>query len=520
MNEKYQKVWQRPMREYWPALLLLVLCLVAAFFLFGRYVYDNVHFFESETVAPTCHSEGYTVHTCALCGEVRTDRFTPTAHTYSTPYTVRAPGKDTVGIQASYCTGCGDCRLTDIAPLQLMPVVYVEGDLSGAAEGATVSLTYEAYEARFTATAVMKVQGFTAAGFPKKNYNVRLYTDTTLQNRQKVDLGYGNWGAQSKYTIKANYIDSSHARNIVTCRLFGAMVRTRTGTLPGLASAPNGGCTDGYPIRMYINGSYSGIYTMNIPKDKWMFGIDENEHPYSAIITSQMHSSTNNFRAETDLYTTTDWDVEYCSTGADMEWLNDSFNRFIRFVRDSDVATFRREASRYVDVEAVMDYAIMCFVMYGTDNWDKNAVYVTYDGVKWAPSLYDADCSFGLHWNGQSFYSYDSIDACIPTTITWNRAFTGNLLLVRVMYAFYDDFIYRYQTLRETVLEEDNMIAAFASFFDSVGEENYKADADLWGMPNPTDMASGAKNDMDQLRYYIRRRMTYLDRAMENTRLE
>ena len=241
MNAKHQKVWQRPMREYLPALILLAVSLVAAFFLFANYIYHNVHFFESETVAPTCHTEGYTVHTCTLCGEERTDSFTTSTHTYTPPHTVREPGKTTVGMQASYCTGCGDCVLTDIPPLQLMPVVYVEGSLSTAAVGATVSLTYQSYEANFTTTAVMKVQGFTAALFPKKNYNVRFYTDETLTTRQKFDLGWGGWGEQSKYTIKANYIDRSHARNIVACRLFGDMVMSRKDTLAELQSAPNGG---------------------------------------------------------------------------------------------------------------------------------------------------------------------------------------------------------------------------------------------------------------------------------------
>ena len=249
-----------------------------------------------------------------------------------------------------------------------------------------------------------------------------------------------------------------------------------------------------------------------------MFSVDENQHPYSAIVTAQMHSATNKFNGVTDLYNTEDWDVEYCSTGTDMDWLNESFNNLIRFVRDSDVQTFRQNARKYIDVEAVLDYAIMCFVMYGPDNWDKNAVYVTYDGVKWAPSLYDADCAFGLHWNGQSFWDFSGIESCVPTVITWDRAYTNNLLLVRVMYAFFDDFVQRYFMLRDSVLSDENMIEAFESFIESVGEADYAADAGRWALPNPTDPASGSKNDIYQIRYFIRRRMQGLDNAMMNVR--
>ena len=516
MNQKYQKAWQRPLREFLPAIILLAVCLVAAFFLFAHYIYHNVHFFDSTVIAPTCHSEGYTVHTCTLCGEERTGSYTTATHTYSAPYVVREPGKNTVGIRASYCTGCGHCVLTDIPPLSLMPVVYIEGSLDDASTGSTVTLSYDSYETSFTTTAVMKIQGFTAAGFPKKNYNVRLYTDETLQSRQKVDLGWGGWGEQSKYTMKANYIDRTHARNIVSCRLFGAMTRTRTNTIEELREAPGGGCTDGYPVRVNLNGSFHGIYTMNIPKDEWMFGIDENKHPYSAIITAQMHSGTNRFKANTDLYTTDDWELEYCSTGTDIAWVNESFNNLISFVKDSDQETFREGIEQYVDVEAVIDYVIMCFVMYGPDNWNKNVVFVTYDGVKWAPSLYDADCSFGIHWNGQSFWSWSDIDNCIPRTVTWNGIYNDNLLHARVVYTYFDEFRERYFSLRETILSEEYMIGAFEEFIDSVTEEGYAADAGKWGLPNPVDPASGARNDIYQIRYYIRRRMEAMDDAMRD----
>ena len=81
MNQKHQKAWQRPFREFVPGLVLLAVALVAAFFLFANYIYENVHFFASETIAPTCHTEGYTVHTCTLCGDTRTGDFTTAEHT-------------------------------------------------------------------------------------------------------------------------------------------------------------------------------------------------------------------------------------------------------------------------------------------------------------------------------------------------------------------------------------------------------------------------------------------------------
>ena len=37
----------------------------------------------------------------------------------------------------------------------------------------------------------------------------------------------------------------------------------------------NGGGIDGYPVKLFVNGKYAGIYTFNIPRDKWLFDMDK-----------------------------------------------------------------------------------------------------------------------------------------------------------------------------------------------------------------------------------------------------
>lgn len=522
MYYRDERVWHRPFRELLPALILVLLAVVGGIFALSFYLYGNYHVWENCTVGPTCTSPGYTTHTCRICSRAYTDSYTTAAHEYSEFRTVREPGEDTVGIRASYCKDCGDCHLTEIAPTLSLPRVYFEGDASAMSSDVAVPLkmTYDSYDTYFEATAVMKWQGFTAAGWAKKNYNIKLFTDGTLSVHQREDLGFGNWGAQWKYTMKANFIDISHGRNISVCRLWGAMVRTRVGSNPELIAAPNGGAIDGFPVRAYFNGVYYGIYTMNMPKDKWIFGIDPETHPYSAIITSQMHNSTNKFRATTNLYTTTDWDVEYCSTEEDLDWLNESFNTMIRFVRDTSGDRFIDEASTYIDIEACIDYAIMCYAMYGPDNWDKNMVLVTYDGVQWIPSIYDADCSFGLHWDGTRFYSYDQIDGCVPSYVSENGIpSTSNLLLSKVLYYFFDDFKTRYWELREGILSDESMIATFRAFEDSIPDSCYAEDRRIWSaapLPDPIDTACGEHNNSRQIEYFIRRHMAGMDTAMRN----
>ncbi len=525
-------IWkERAPREYIPYLVLLViaLCAMALCLLFlpegvGADA-PHTHAYTETIVPATCYTDGYTRHTCAGCGDAYDDHVVPAAHSFGAMQVVTEAGVNQTGTARAVCTVCGAYQEQTLPPTISFPAIYLEGDslqqVSGEQTG-VYRLRYEAYNVSFTTTAVLKVQGFTSAGFPKKNYNIKFYQDSSCRAHDKQDLGYGDWGAQWRYTLKANWIDASHARNIVSCRIFGQMAQTRAVKNEDLLAAPNAGCTDGFPVCVYVNGDYYGLYTMNISKTKWMFGINEEDYPHSAIITAQMHDATNKFRASADLYDTNErtrsWDVEYCSTGTDIAWLNTSFNDLIDFVRYSDWKTFRRNAYTYIDVDAVIDLAIMCWTMYGPDNVDKNIVYVTYNGVQWVPCLYDADCSFGLHWNGQSFYSREEMAKMLPVqtpTYDSNTSLGNNLLFTRTLYCFFNEFQQRYWELRESTLSNESLVGAFRTFFDSLPADAYVQDRRRWTMPDPVDAESGYQNELGQIQSFVSWRMALLDKAVQ-----
>lgn len=291
-----------------------------------------------------------------------------------------------------------------------LPVLYLTGNTAGMSKDKAVTLDYVYGE--HSGTASVKWQGSSSIVYPKKNYTIKF--DNAFEAAE-------GWGAQKKYCLKANYIDHSHARNIVSAKLWGEVVRSRdmssgntsiafqdnNGTripndtaytykndvltanfnvtddgafflydvdlpeagytitcdvffpegstdleltayfkrldsgLDGMPKAtattagvwetvsftelwaagsstivslsgtrtsgvkfrnirfnglygaeslsyerqtqalpiqdlPNGGAIDGFPVCVYINGQYTGLYTFNIPKDGWMFGMGNN----------------------------------------------------------------------------------------------------------------------------------------------------------------------------------------------------------------------------------------------------
>ena len=152
-----------------------------------------------------------------------------------------------------------------------LPKLFLTGDTTGISKSNAVSLSAEYVEGNSTITdkCTLKYQGTSSLNYPKKNFTIKL--------GNKVDLGFGE---QKKYCLKANYIDHSHARNIVSARLWSEIVKSRENynDLPvELKNSPNNGAIDGYPIKLYLNGKYEGLYTLNVPKDAYMFGMDDSK---------------------------------------------------------------------------------------------------------------------------------------------------------------------------------------------------------------------------------------------------
>ena len=84
----------------------------------------------------------------------------------------------------------------------------------------------------------------------KINFTIVFYADDTYDKKQKVTV-VDEWGAHNKYCLKANYQDSTQARNVVAAEIAGAMNKPY-GLFP---DAPNSGSVDGFPIEVYIDNA-------------------------------------------------------------------------------------------------------------------------------------------------------------------------------------------------------------------------------------------------------------------------
>lgn len=352
----------------------------------------------------------------------------------------------------------------------------------------------------FNVYANLKLQGNSSMSYPKKNFTIKFYKNETFESKYKVELQEG-WGKESKYVLKANYMDHSHSRNVFGAKLWGQIVNSRESTYQQLLDSPNGGAIDGYPVKVYINGEYEGLYTLNIPKDDWQFAMGDGEN--EALLAGESHEGSCNFN-QPGRYDESDWTIEYPDPDEeDVSWVKSSFNNVIDFVSNSSDQQFKEFFNEYLDYNSCLDYYVYMLFICGTDNWEKNMLMATYDGQKWFPSVYDMDSTFGIYWNGGH---YNTIDWMLTHEYNGPDNGTNSLLWDRFYKAFKDEITARYAELRETVLSEKNFVKTLNDFIGDIPKEAFDRDLEIYG-----GIPSSSTSDPNQIINYTLERLKYLD---------
>lgn len=171
------------------------------------------------------------------------------------------------------------------------PLVYIDGKIPTTKDNVLAEMRVVSSWLNFHAYIKIKCQGTSSLAYPKKNFSVTLYQDEARTVPLYITIP--GWKvASNKFVLKANWIDHIHARNIINARLWSEVVASRSDydTLPSqLRNSPNNGAVDGFPIIVTANGTYQGIYTWNIGKEAWLFGMDE-DNPNHALLCNEDNS--------------------------------------------------------------------------------------------------------------------------------------------------------------------------------------------------------------------------------------
>ena len=408
--------------------------------------------------------------------------------------------------------------LTDMAPVSSntveptvddIPKVFFNGTMPTTKDDVLAEMTYISKTLNFHSYITIKCQGTSSMKYPKKNFTIKLFSD--VDRTEKLKINFKGWGKQNKFCLKANWIDLSHARNIVSARLWGDVVKSRSNynELPELLrTSPNQGAVDGFCVKVYYNGVYQGRYTWNIPKDKWMTNMDDKLDTHCILCGENYDSGC--FRS-LPLINESDWSDEIHDTCPNS--IKEKWSEVINFVMTSTDNEFKTNLNTYFDIQSLIDYHVFGLAMCGLDSYGKNQIYMTYDGNKWIASMYDMDSTWGLYWNGETMVSSDYARTKFEDLVNGRQ---GNLLYERLEKNFYEELQARWYELKSGALSLTNIINRFERFTDVMTSDLIKEDyASTTANGNYSGIPSIAKNNIQQIRNFAVARQKWTDDYLE-----
>lgn len=392
-----------------------------------------------------------------------------------------------------------------------IPTVAITGSLpTNKNEGEVpVYLEYTSDSTSFVSYATLKVQGASSTRYPKKNFTVKLFSDSRRTAKDK--RVFRDWKKANKFVLKANWIDHSHARNIVNARIWSKIVKSRSDfdTLPK-ALREGHLAVDGFPIKVFANGIYQGIYTWNVPKSA-LYGLDDSVDEHALVQgDSSDYSGSILFRASND--NEGKWSDE--THDEKPQAISNGWNRVLSFVYTSTDSEFVSNFESYFDKQSIIDQYIFIYGACIVDNLAKNQTFFTYDATKWYGGMYDMDGTWGcppFPENKSTWYDYDT-EFQTDYTVCTDGDGTTNLLYEKVGRLFRSDIIERYVELRKEILSKSNIDAEFDRFMNVIPPYLYDEDvASTTGEGQYTTIPLASTNNPIQIRQFVTDRLSYVD---------
>ena len=407
----------------------------------------------------------------------------------------------------------------------------------------------------FKKHAILNAQGNSSMGFPKKNVSVDICDDEWLgEDTPKIRIG--KWVPQDSFHMKAYYTDFFRGVGAVSYKLYEQIVLTRgalydrpwkkalldtskIGTTTKSLGNPNVGnydlltdtgarCfPDGFPVAVYLNGVFYGIFSFQLKKHRDNYHLDkstaENVHldgtlNYYTIFGGKDNINWGEFeiRNPKGLYAIGgnkyDADIKQEEIAGETEvdsWIADGnlpdgteitskikknlqltakVKKYIQNLSDAvgvikaaeatynessktseDLSTFKKVYEKYFDVENMIDYIIVSDIIKNGDGFSKNWQFFCYDGIKWFVGLYDCDMTFGCEWS----YITDTLTGHLNSSADSPHGF--------IIKYYNDELEKRYKELMDcSVISPKNIYSLITDWMQRIGTSFFKQEYKKW----------------------------------------
>ena len=127
-------------------------------------------------------------------------------------------------------------------------------------------------------------------------------------------------------------------------------------------------------------------------------------------------------------------------------------------------------------VAPFIDYLLVSYILFHYDGFEKNWIWVTYDGLKWAPTLYDMDSIFGNNVRGTGVVEKSDTEL-LPEEVD-----NHNQYCLQVLKELYSTEIEsRYKELRDKkIFDIDNICGLLSNWLQKIGFDNLVKDLEIF----------------------------------------
>ena len=365
--------------------------------------------------------------------------------------------------------------------------------------------------------ATLEVQGASSAIYPKKNWTIAFFKDAEYS--KEYEFRIGNLVPHSEYVFKANWIDATHCRNIVSNRLWEQFIQARSGypkrecevafdaTDTDVMHRIDTGAlchVEGFPCVLYINGEFYGIGDFNIGKKRANYNLNKSSAT-QVQMQAEQHIDFLNFEKST-----TKWEIRNPKNG--------TFNSVEPIVapwfasNDPTDADFKTNFPTTHDLQNAIDYLIFIEMLYADDCVDKNFQLTTWDGEKFYLLPYDLDTTFNLWWDGSKY-----TDPSDPSVVHSTNNVTQSAM------DFWDGFLDAYQTEIATryselkakgVISVDNIYNLCTELTRKYGKDLFQKEQTKWPtIPSNTQIHTSVPQILD----WVEERITWMDSHFTNS---
>lgn len=219
----------------------------------------------------------------------------------------------------------------------------------------------------------VKWQGTSTLQYAIKNYKIKLKDGNG--SKYKYQLFGEESMPESTFTLKADYMDSSMANNTGIASFIGDCLYD-TPLPPQEVNSKVRSTIKGFPMQLYINDVYWGVYNFNYDKgNEDTFGFKEKG--FDQILSYEVAANSDTTAGaffKWDPSKTDKTEYEYYESDFELRYPEDEHDsydeikRVVEWVNDADDETFRREFDQYFDKEYVIRYFIQVMTFTMVDN--------------------------------------------------------------------------------------------------------------------------------------------------------